>query len=494
LVKELNFAGGLDENPYKHLQDFEEICATLMISRMNHETLKWKAFLFSLMGWAKQWYKLYVSSCHGSWVILKDQLCFSFFLLSKIIDLHNDVLNFAQKEGESLGAAWSRYNQLVFLGSELSILDAMFMHNFVHGLGTESAEYLDMTSGGVFVHCTVEEGNLILDRILSVTPLEDLQFKAPLISEDELIITYLDTSDISALPAMEELLQLTAPGIGSENKIEDPTPFPLLIKEDCFDDDIENLSKAPTYNLKGLKFKPAGQDLEELLASKENLLKLSAIISRNWSIVVEEDGSYIRIYPDAKAVCCFLQGFLFWIVCYDPRVGLNIFLLDEASGIDMWPLITSTKILQWQSGQNLQCKGVVPITTTIEGSKICLDYHIFHHPGPPFILVGVPLRAFLSGTDNGEFLKMAVGCQEFLTSFARAINHAVDDELEGDLLQQVMATTLEEELSPPCLDGVADYFSVAEEEVEFQDLGKRSSLKPLLLNSNSCHWDFNMSS
>jgi hypothetical protein len=53
LVRELNFTGGLDENPYKHLQDFEEICATLMISRMNHETLKWKAFLFSLMGWSK---------------------------------------------------------------------------------------------------------------------------------------------------------------------------------------------------------------------------------------------------------------------------------------------------------------------------------------------------------------------------------------------------------------------------------------------------------
>jgi hypothetical protein len=31
LVRELNFAGGLDENPYKHLQDFEEICAALMI-------------------------------------------------------------------------------------------------------------------------------------------------------------------------------------------------------------------------------------------------------------------------------------------------------------------------------------------------------------------------------------------------------------------------------------------------------------------------------
>jgi hypothetical protein len=100
----------------------------------------------------------------------------------------------------------------------------------------------------------------------------------------------------------------------------------------------------------GLKFEPAGQDVEELLASKENLLELSAIIRRNWSIAIEEDGRYIRIYPDAKAVCCCLQGFLFRMVCYDPRVGLNILLLDEASSIVMRPLITSTKILQWQPG------------------------------------------------------------------------------------------------------------------------------------------------
>jgi hypothetical protein len=60
---------------------------------------------------------------------------------------------------------------------------------------------------------TVEEGMSILDRILLVTPLEDLQIKAPLISGDEPIITYPDTSDISALPSREELLQLNTPGI-----------------------------------------------------------------------------------------------------------------------------------------------------------------------------------------------------------------------------------------------------------------------------------------
>jgi hypothetical protein len=94
--------------------------------------------------------------------------------LSKIIDLRNELLNFAQKEGGSLGAVWYRYNQLVLSGPELSIPDAMFMQHFMHWLDTESTEYLDMTSGGVFVHCMVEEGRSILDRILSVTPFEDL--------------------------------------------------------------------------------------------------------------------------------------------------------------------------------------------------------------------------------------------------------------------------------------------------------------------------------
>jgi hypothetical protein len=47
-----------------------------------------------------------------------------------------------------LGVAWFRYNQLTLSSIELSISDAMFMQHFVHGLGTESAEYLDMTSGG----------------------------------------------------------------------------------------------------------------------------------------------------------------------------------------------------------------------------------------------------------------------------------------------------------------------------------------------------------
>jgi hypothetical protein len=81
------------------------------------------------------------------------------------------------------------------------------------------------------------------------------------------------------------------------------------------------------------------------------------------------------------------------------------------------------------------------------GTSRILD---FHHPGLTFILVGVPLHTLLRGTDNIECLKMVVGHQEFSTSFTHTVHHAAEDEL-----------------SPPCLDDVADYFSLAEEEAKF---------------------------
>jgi hypothetical protein len=220
-------------------------------------------------------------------------------------------------------------------GPQLSIPDVMFMKHFMHGLSTESVEYLDMTFGGVFVHCTVKEGKLILEKILSVTPLADLQPRAPTISEDEPIITYPDALDIPISLARVELLQPTAPEQGSNEDIEYHTPFPLSIEEDNFIYDIGNLSRAPACDMKGLNVEPVEQDLEGFIASQENLLDLSAIISSDWAEAVEEDNNYIKIFPNPKIICYWLQGFKSRKACHDPRVGVNILLMDEASGIDL---------------------------------------------------------------------------------------------------------------------------------------------------------------
>jgi hypothetical protein len=107
---------------------------------------------------------------------------------------------------------------------------------------------------------------------------------------------------------------------------DDPTPFPSSIEEDYFKYDIQNLLKATTCDKKGLFFEHARQDQEEFMVSQGNLLRLSAIISKGWSEAVEEDDSYVSIYPGSNTICCRLQGFSFMTGCYDPRVGLNISL------------------------------------------------------------------------------------------------------------------------------------------------------------------------
>jgi hypothetical protein len=47
------------------------------------------------------------------------------------------------------------------------------------------------------------------------------------------------------------------------------------------------------------------------MVSQENLLRLSAIISKGWSEAIEEDDRYVRIYPGSNTIYCLMHGFLF---------------------------------------------------------------------------------------------------------------------------------------------------------------------------------------
>jgi hypothetical protein len=112
-----------------------------------------------------------------------------------------------------------------------------------------------------------------------------------------------------------ELLQLTLPEISSK-KIASLHKsrttllhFPYLSKKIASNMTLETCQRFG--NKKGLFFEPAGQDLEEFMVSQENLLQLSAIICRDWSKGVEEDDSYVRIYPGSKTIYCCMQGFTF---------------------------------------------------------------------------------------------------------------------------------------------------------------------------------------
>ena len=80
MVQEQSFSGQEEENPYTHLQEFEQLCSCLIFSGMTQETIKWKLFSFSFLGRAKQWYAHTVGGVHGNLDELQDK----FVLLSPL--------------------------------------------------------------------------------------------------------------------------------------------------------------------------------------------------------------------------------------------------------------------------------------------------------------------------------------------------------------------------------------------------------------------------
>jgi hypothetical protein len=87
LIQDLPFSGEGNENPYSHLQEFEQTCAWLRIAGMSDNTLKWKLFPFSLMKIAKQWYDLTIGSMQGDWKTFCSKFCLRFFFISKVVSL-----------------------------------------------------------------------------------------------------------------------------------------------------------------------------------------------------------------------------------------------------------------------------------------------------------------------------------------------------------------------------------------------------------------------
>ena len=117
------FSGKINEDPYDHLQEFEELGSGLVVLGMTQEALRWKLFPFSLTKRAEQWYTRTIGDMTSDWEELRDDFCYSFSLTERIDSLPIDILDFEQLEKESIGAAWARFSHLLASIPNMSIPD-----------------------------------------------------------------------------------------------------------------------------------------------------------------------------------------------------------------------------------------------------------------------------------------------------------------------------------------------------------------------------------
>jgi hypothetical protein len=126
-----------------------------------------------------------VGKVNGDSEELRNKFCLSFFPISRIAALQQEILNFQQKDKETIGAAWDHFSILSRSGPDLSVPNHVRLQHFWLGLNKESALQLDIAIGGSFTHKTTAEGEALLDRILENTPpLEPIRVEPKPIHEE----------------------------------------------------------------------------------------------------------------------------------------------------------------------------------------------------------------------------------------------------------------------------------------------------------------------
>jgi hypothetical protein len=122
-------------------------------------------------------------SKEGNWKALCSSFCLGFFPISKIVCLHLEILYFTQEEDESLIVVWEHFDNLVYSGPALSILDLVLLQHFYMGLDRKTSKYLNLASQGSFLHISTAKGIELLLNISQATP--TYQTKQKFLEEEE---------------------------------------------------------------------------------------------------------------------------------------------------------------------------------------------------------------------------------------------------------------------------------------------------------------------
>jgi hypothetical protein len=139
---------------------------------MMQESIRWKLFPLSLLERAEQWYIITVKSVNGDWGKFQDNVCNSFSLVERTVQLYThmaslpgDILEFKQLK-ESTGLVWTRFRHLCASRPSSFLPDDVLLYAFCISVDKDTAQDLDIAARGSFTHKNLVEGRAILDSFL----------------------------------------------------------------------------------------------------------------------------------------------------------------------------------------------------------------------------------------------------------------------------------------------------------------------------------------
>ncbi|XP_050876716.1 uncharacterized protein LOC127080440 [Lathyrus oleraceus] len=103
------FSGKINEDANKHLQRYLTMSTTLKIDGHTEEAKKLRMFPFTLSEDAEEWFYSFPAGSITTWEQMETTFLHEYFPASGFFKKRYDIMNFKQKEGQSLGDSYKRF-------------------------------------------------------------------------------------------------------------------------------------------------------------------------------------------------------------------------------------------------------------------------------------------------------------------------------------------------------------------------------------------------
>ncbi|WVY95315.1 hypothetical protein V8G54_034403 [Vigna mungo] len=155
------FNGLSRENPHKHLRQFHMLCENFRSPRIKIQSLKMRAFPFTLQGAAQDWW-YYLSAQITNWETIERLFLEKYFPASRLSAIRREIQDIRQRDRENLSEYWERFKKLCASCPQLKKTD--FILSFHEGLSPTDRSWAYVVSGGSFLDRSPEEGINLIER------------------------------------------------------------------------------------------------------------------------------------------------------------------------------------------------------------------------------------------------------------------------------------------------------------------------------------------
>ena len=165
MVQASPFCGKPNEDANAHLQNFLELCDTIVIRGVAADVIKLRLFPFSLLGKAKQWF--YKQKDIDTWAKCFKAFLAKFFPLNKTNALRGRISSFQQTGMESIPEAWERLQEYILACPHVGMDEWLILQSFYNGLTTTSRANIDAAAGGAFLDLTIAKAKELVEKMVS---------------------------------------------------------------------------------------------------------------------------------------------------------------------------------------------------------------------------------------------------------------------------------------------------------------------------------------